>query len=214
MKCTRLVLFTAMAVVALAASQAAAQNLLANPGFEDPVAEGPEPFSGRWQPFSGGAGSSSVGDGLMPRTGAGDLHLNITATNNTFAGAFQDVLGLSPGQIVTFGGWHKSASDPTGYGSEFRIEWRNATAEVGRTPNLAPVATAVYAPFSRVETVPAGASTARVVYAVQTFSDVGNINTADVFLDDMLFTAIPEPATVALAGLAGLALVSVRRRLK
>jgi hypothetical protein len=206
-----------MVVVAVAASQAAAQNLLANPGFEDPVAEGPEPFSGRWQPFNGGAGTFSVGDGLMPKTGAGDLHLGITATNNSFAGAFQDVLGLSPGNIVNLGGWHKSASDPTGYVSELRIEWRNATTEISRTPNQNFVPTAVYSPFTQVYTVPAGTTIARVVYAIQTFSDVGTTNTADVFLDDMILTrigGIPEPATIALAGLAGLVLVTARRRLK
>jgi len=212
MKRSRFALFTAMAVVLMAASQADAQNLLGNPGFEDPVVSAPGPFAGRWEPFNGGAGSSSVGDGLMPRTGAGNLHLGITATNNTFAGAFQDVLGLSPGQLVTFSGWHKSASDPAGYVSEYRIEWRDATTEVSRTSNLTPVATADYTQFSRTETVPAGANTARVVYAIQTFSDAGTANTGDVFLDDMSFTRIPEPATVGLAGMAGLALVAMRRR--
>ena len=41
--------------------------------------------------------------------------------------------------------------------------------------------------------------------------------TVDVFLDDMILTrigGIPEPATIALAGLAGLVLVTARRRLK
>ncbi len=213
MKCTRLVLLTALAVAAMAASQADAQNLLGNPGFEDPVVSAPGPFAGRWEPFSGGAGSSSVGDGLMPRTGAGDLHLGITATNNTFAGAFQDVLGLAPGQLVTFGGWHKSSSNPADYVTEFRIEWRDATTEITRTPNLSPIPTSDYTPFSRNETVPPGATTARVVYAIQTFSDAGGGNMGEVFLDDMSFTrAIPEPATVGLAGMAGLALVAMRRR--
>ncbi len=212
MRRSRFALFTAMAVVLMTASQADAQNLLGNPGFEDPVVSAPGPFAGRWEPFSGGGGASSVGDGLMPRTGAGDLHLNITASNNNFAGAFQDVVGLAPGQLVTFGGWHKSSSNPADYVTEFRIEWRDATSEVSRTPNLSPVATVDYTPFSRIESVPAGASTARVVYAIQTFSDLGGGNTGDVFLDDMSFTVVPEPATAALAGLAGVALVAMRRR--
>jgi MYXO-CTERM domain-containing protein len=113
---------------------------------------------------------------------------------------------------VTFGGWHKSSSNPADYVSEFRIEWRDATTEVGRTPNLSPVPTSDYTPFNRTETVPAGANTARVVYAIQTFTDAGGGNTGEVFLDDMSFTVIPEPVTVAMAGLAGLALVAMRRR--
>jgi hypothetical protein len=75
------------------------------------------------------------------------------------------------------------------------------------------VLTADYAPFSRTHTVPAGADLARVVYAIQTFG--GTSDTGQVSLDDLSVTAIPEPATMVLAGLAGAAaFVALGRRRK
>src|SRR5580765_144641 len=92
----------ALIMLVISASRASAVNLLANPGFESPVtADGP-PFVGSWEAFNGGAGSSSNNSTTTPRTGAQDLLLNIVNTDNTFAGAFQDVPGLTPGTPVAF----------------------------------------------------------------------------------------------------------------
>lgn len=192
-------------------SHAAAQNMFVNPGFEDAAtftSDGP-PFVGSWEAFSGGAGSFSQRDDVMPRSGGFSAHLGIDNVDNTFAGLFQDVAVL-PGQQVTFSGWNKADSSPFGPGAEFRIEWRDAAAELSRTSNLDPGLTDVYTQFSRTETVPAGAIFARAVYAIQTFG--GTTNTGHAFLDDLSFTIVPEPATTALIGLAGAALVAVRRR--
>src|SRR5688572_11597098 len=128
MKCIRVTLFATLAV-ALAASQAAAQNLLTDPGFEDPskyTMDG-APFVGFWEAFSQGPGATSVQDGLMPRNGAGDAHIGINNVNNSFAGLFQDVPVIA-GQIVTYSGWHKADAAPLGPGVEHRIEWRNSVS--------------------------------------------------------------------------------------
>jgi hypothetical protein len=215
MKCSRVVLTMALAFVALAASQAAAQNLLTDPGFEDPTKFTMDgaPFVGFWEAFNGG-GPTSVQDGVMPRSGAGDAHLTVNNHNNNFAGFFQDV-PVAAGQILTYSGWNKADALPFGPGLEYRIEWRNAAGnnEVGRTPNFVPVVTTEYTPFSTVQVVPAGADLARVVYAIQTFG--GTSDTGQVFLDDFSVTVIPEPATMALAGLAGTAaFVALGRRRK
>src|SRR5205085_6087400 len=91
MQFTRFALFVALIAAVSWCRQATAQNLLTDPSFENPAlyaADGP-PFVGSWEAFNGGAGSSSQNDTLAPRTGAREAHLNITATNNTFAGFFQ-----------------------------------------------------------------------------------------------------------------------------
>jgi hypothetical protein len=205
-------LFAALAVVAFSARGASAQNLLANPGFEDPVTSDGAPFVGSWEAFNGGAGASSVNSSVMPRSGAMHLDLSIINSNNNFAGAFQDVPGLAPGTNVVFSGWHKTTTNPLDLGTEIRIEWRNATAEVSRTPNLVLVPVlGQYTQFNLPSVVPAGADTARVVYAVQTFG-AEPTNTGTVFVDDTSFVKIPEPSTVALAGLGGFGLTARRRR--
>jgi len=197
----------------VASNHATAANLLANPGFEDPVTSDGAPFVGSWEAFNGGAGSSSANSTTTPRTGAQDLRLAITNTDNTFAGAFQDVPGLTPGTVGTFSGWHMSPSNPLDLGVEVRIEWRNSVSntEISRTPNSTPVPTNAYTQFFLPATVPAGVDTARVVYAIQTFGS-GGTNNGIVFVDDVSFDVVPEPATIGLFGIALVASVGMRRR--
>ena len=184
----------------------ASGNLLANPGFEDPVTTDGPPFVGFWEAFNAGPGSSSGNSTLMPRTGAQSLELVIDNVPNAFAGAFQDVPGLSAGDMMTFGGWHSLLGD-TG-GIEIRIEWRDSIGdvEISRTPNLAPTIGATYEMFSLSAAVPAGADLARVVYAIQSFGGAAN---QTVHVDDLSF--VPAPGALGVLGLGGLALCRRRR---
>lgn len=205
-------LLGALTCVALGVSQTSA-NLLVNPGFEDPVTQDGPPFVGFWEVFNGGPGSSGANSNLMPRNGAQHLIVSISNTNNTFAGAFQDVTGLVSGQAGSFSVWQKAQSLPLDLDVEMRIEWRNAAGnnEVARTPNFVPTAsiTTDYQQFTVSGLVPAGADTARVVYAIQTFSG-GAGNTGTLFVDDASFV-VPEPATIGLFGIALVGSIGMRR---
>jgi hypothetical protein len=197
------------ALAALIASTALAQ--VANPGFESPIAADGPPFVGSWESFSGGAGATSATSTLMPRTGAQHLDMTISATDNTFAGVFQDIPGMLPGTPVTYSLWHKRVG-VLDLDAEVRIEWRNSVSntEISRT-QLVPTAaiTTDYTLFALPDVVPAGVDTARIVYALQTFSG-GAANTGTVYVDDVTF--IPEPASAALVGLGCAMLVGMRRR--
>jgi hypothetical protein len=197
-------------VLLLGVNVAAAQNLLTNPSFEDPLTSDGPPFVGFWESFSGDGDQFNGPDvarnsTLMPRTGLQSVELAIVDTPNTFAGLFQDVPGLVPGDLVSYSGWHKSLGDSSAI--EIRIEWRDSVndTEISRTPNFVPSPGDVYELFTLSDAVPAGADTARVVYAIQSFSGV---TSQQVFLED--FMVVPEPASVLLLSLAGLALL--RRR--
>ena len=196
-------------VLASGASQA--QNLFTNPGFEDPITFDGPPFVGFWEGFSAGGNAFAANSSMNPLSGSMHADISILGDDNSFAGVFQDVAGLAAGQEVTFSGWHARGSQVLDVGIEFRIEWRDSinNVEINRTPNssTAPSSTA-YEMFSLTGIVPAGADTARVVYAIQTFGGDGPTNTGTVYLDDMNF--IPAPGSLGL--LAGAGLVASRRR--
>ena len=201
----------ALMMVGLTVSQASAQNLLANPGFEDPITFDGPPFIGSWEGFQGGdapvtAQASNSTD--SPRTGAQSLKLVIGGSVNNFAGAFQDVL-VSPGQTLTFSGFHR-AQGAFLVVNEVRFEWRNSVSntEVGRTANFSPAPGAAYGPFSISGLVPANADTARIVYAIQSFTG-DPAHTGTLYIDDVN-ASVPEPTSLALLG-AG-ALLAIRRR--
>jgi hypothetical protein len=201
---------TALSITFAGSLATANGNLLINPGFEDPITMDGPPFVGSWEGFVSGAAATSANSSTMPLTGAQSLELTINATVNQFAGAFQDVPGLTAGQDGTFSGWHKQVSGDSG-GIEIRIEWRDSVGdvEISRTPNFVPSPGASYEEFSLTAAVPSGADTARVVYAIQSFG--GALN-QQVFVDDTSFTIIPEPASIVLFGVAGMTLLTRRHR--
>ncbi|TWT85345.1 hypothetical protein Pla123a_01520 [Posidoniimonas polymericola] len=185
-------------------------NRIADPSFEGTLTFDGAPFVGTWEGFSGDPVASSEFTSNMPRTGAQSLELNIDQTANSFAGAFQDAVldAGSAGKTAYFSGWHKATGEAA---SEIRVEWRDSVAgvEVSRTPNLSPMLSTDFEEFIVSAEIPAGADSARLVYAIQSF---GGVLTQQVFVDDVNFNYAPEPVSAGLAALALLSVVARRGR--
>lgn len=215
------VLLAAGAAITAQAAHLDNPNLLGDPSFEDPAsltADGP-PFVGSYETFSldgdqATGGDTVLHDTTMPRTGSGAVEIAIGSVANSFAGLFQDASFPSSlaGTQAWFSGWHKLQGN-TG-GTEARIEWRDSVndVEISRTPNLTTSpAGSDYEEFIVSDTIPAGADTARLVYAIQSF---GGVQDQTIFLDDVNFNIsgyVPEPSAAMLA-LLGLAPLARRRR--
>ncbi len=198
----------AVGILFLAVTDARA-NLLVNPGFEDPVTSDGAPFVGSWEAFIA-PGSAAFNSSTDPLSGLQHLELVIPGTADLYAGVFQDVEGMASGQQATFSGWAKNVGQDTG-GVEIRIEWRDSVnnVEVSRTPNLTPVFTSQYTQWSLAGAVPAGADTARVVFAIQSF--VGALDQT-VYVDGTSLTVPDGGATLALLGFGLVGVIAVRRR--
>lgn len=209
----RKLLLVALVVSTLGASQAVAQNLLKNPGFEDPTVDTGSSL-GKWFRFGSGANGTSSESTTSPHSGARDISLT-TIGSNQFAGAFQllenplspgTALPIGPGAKLTFTGWHKSVgvSNQT---SEIKIEWTGAAQNRVDVLNVGPD----YTQFTHTGVAPAGTTGATITYAISSFGAGQNAN-VQVLIDDFSVTVVPEPATAGMIGLASLGLVSLARR--
>jgi hypothetical protein len=192
--------------VALPSARALAQNLLDNPGFEDPtVSMGSA--NDVWFRFGSGAGGTSSESTTAPRSGARHIELT-TIGANQFAGVFQNLnLPVAPGDIVTFSGFHKSVGSPFNATVEVKLEWQGAPQN--RLDILA-LGTA-YEPFSHQGVAPAGTNGLVVTYAISSFG-AGQSGTASVHIDDFSVTIVPEPAALGTLAFGLFGLASVRRR--
>lgn len=212
-----------IAIMALAmfAGAATGQNLLNNPGFEDPLGfDFSNPLN--WNGFFGAPAGTILeafnDTGATPLSGSNALVTTIrgvagvTEGFDSFTGHVQTVLGLAAGTEYEYSVWARSNPAITN-GAEFRIEWQDAFGtEIGRINlEIQDFLTSEYQQFTINGIAPAGTARAAVVIAVQSFLNDGVIAETSVAWDDASLVAVPAPASVSLLGLAGLAAVRRRR---
>jgi hypothetical protein len=203
----------AVSALALGFSTAHAQNVLANPSFEDPTVDTGSANDVWFRFDSDGAGNAQVSaeSTVMPRTGSRHIELSMIGSNQ-FAGVFQNINQVvNPGQKVTFTGWHKAADLPFNATVELKLEWQGSPNPPQNRVDVLTMG-GDYEQFMHMGVAPAGTTGLVVTYAISSFG--AGQGDARVFIDDFSATIIPEPATVGMMGasFAGLALVRRRRK--
>lgn len=199
--------YLALGLMAAAAPAANAAGTIVGGDFEGVTLVDDGSGVGKFGPFTGNAASTYSVSTTNPHTGAEAMDLDIGGVANSFVGVFQDVT-IAPLETINYSLFHAANVAAAG-AIEIRIEWRDSVnnVEISRTGNSTPSPGTSYELFSLVETAPAGADTARVVYALQSF---GGNTTIAANVDDI--TVIPEPTSSLLAGLSALGLMIRRRR--
>ena len=203
----------ALALVGTSASVEAA-NLLANPGFEDPVLTGGDTFGAvDWNVFGGGTYTIK----LAPHSGD-----NAFKTFGQTSGAYQD-FPAAPGQLWQGSAWVLNPSFDAMVPSQIataNIEWHDGGGGlISFEASVPPITAATpqgsdaagYTLVNVAGIAPPGTATARFVLLTGAFAGGGG---GAPFFDDASFehVAVPEPASLSLFGLAAICLAACRRR--
>lgn len=220
----------------LNASSTQAQNLLVNGDFESASGFTANPITDSgvnqgWATF--GAGQSDMSSAASsPESGSyALLAVNGPGNNWNPQGAYQIIDGIVAGQTYTLSAYYliDSLSGNTGtYGTPFALQlnfgnlvdgtWTTVGTGAtwgfgngGPTDGAAPSLDTWYLETGSL-VAPAGASEAEVYLF---FMDNGQTTTDQMYIDNASFTTVvPEPTTMALAGLGGFGLLSLLRRRK
>lgn len=195
-------LMVAVAAVCGVGSSAVAQQAVGNASFEVDATYEVLPANGNWTAFFGGpptAMLASIRDTTAPRTGSSALFVKVAVEGNSFAGMQQPIGGIQPGVSYTMSLWARSAGAVTN-GVEYRIEWKNAGGGIigdqfALTTRIDAQLTPTYQQFSLTATAPAGAASATLVMAVQSFvfDPLNPMFDTNVYFDDITFAANSLP---------------------
>jgi hypothetical protein len=204
----------------LLATSANAQNLLNNASFESDLGFD---FSNvtNWNGFFGGSAGTFLEafntTGAAPRTGDKALvtTIRVGSSNNNgfdgFTGQVQTVFGITAGtpyEVSVYARGNPTANT----GVEYRVEWFDAANAFISTSNqsIQSLLTSTYQQFSYSEVAPANAAIAKVVFAVQSFTNNGSPADTSVAWDDASLTVVPAPSAAGLLAIGGL--LAARRR--
>jgi hypothetical protein len=225
------------AALAFSASTTQAVNLLVDPNFAGPGTGNPitvATVNDGWATFNNG-GSAAIANNMnssiyyplgYPAVTTALLETAGPGNNWSPAGAYQIISGITPGQTYTFSVWSMTDTANDAYAATAgvlpQLGFEDATLDNVSTVEdpgnvvggdfALPSTEGVWTEYSVSATAPAGYTDA-IVYLLFQDND-GASTTENLWSDDASLTPVPEPTTLALAGLGGVSLLSVIRRRK
>lgn len=218
MRCMQTIsVITLMLAYSAGTASAVTSNAFANGGFETVTSP---PLADGW--LAAASGYTISNDA---RTGNNALQLAspqfnaAVALQNSVANGGQP--DLIPGEIASFSFWAKGTAGATGnvlYSLRFLDSGGNIVLNTGNTFFQGDINTSAYTQIVAPDVViPAGANAAFVEFS-QSIGPIGtgpageNFFPGQVLIDDVVLSSVPEPASAALFGLAGIGLIARRRR--
>lgn len=216
-----------LSVLSLGGLSLQAQNLITDPGFEGQVsAPNPNPTGiPGWANFNGASFSTTYA-----HSGNYSLYTPAGSGGYSVPGSYQ-VFAASPGQTFTLSGWvytpnalvtgandfallqltFYTGAPPNNYGTGTGTSFGTDVGDPAGTPPPGTVALpqGVWTFASLTATVPAGDNSVGA-YLLDINADAN----ANFYFDDITLTAsaVPEPSSLALAGLGALGLFGMLRR--
>ncbi|MCX8089637.1 MAG: PEP-CTERM sorting domain-containing protein [Verrucomicrobiae bacterium] len=180
------------------ANGVSAQNLLLNPGFES----GSGTSATSWTKWAG-----ANREPWANHSGNYGMALEWWVSSN--GGFYQDVPGTYvPGDLYELSAWYLDDAATVGTSVYLsKIEWFNASNVMigSQVVNVSPLVNNTWKQLSMIGTVPTGTAYARVVFEGQNM-----VSGETLKIDDVSFSLVPEPSSLALTGLA-LALAGLMR---
>ena len=193
-------------------------NVLVNPSFEDtPAPMGDVAGAAGWSGFNAFFTSRAT----APNSGLQEIKVFGPFEANGGAGLLQNGFAATPGQSYTASAFAKNASTDALTSGDFafvQLAFFNAAGGGVGTPTASPNITDlspqdVYIPLVATAIAPADAATMQILLIKIQIAPIGG---GAVFFDDASLditpAAVPEPASIAALSLAGVGLVSRRRR--
>jgi hypothetical protein len=209
---------TVAVALALGASTTQAQNLLVNGSFESNTTT-PNPINlagvgqGWSADFGGGAFTQS---GAQAQSGSFSLLTQNAVGNNWNPQGSYQIVPATAGLTYNLSAYFLAPTALTGtYGTPIGVQltFEDASlASLGNAPGAAFVALGpinTWYNYGVTGVAPAGTA---YIAAYVWFMDNGQTATDSVYIDNASLTVVPEPTTLALAGLCGAAALSLIRR--
>lgn len=194
-----------LSAVALAACALPASAQINNGGFE--LAPTAPPTAGDWQYNGAGAGR----DGSNVHSGSFSANLdNVTQGSNANVLQQTDAGTITPGTTYVLKYWAQGSYGVGGIG-QAQLSFMNAGAGIlpGSPTFINIPASAGYVQYSQTFTAPANAS--RLFLAFNAVTGAVQGSTSHLYVDDVSFSIVPEPATLSVLAASGSLLFRRRR---